>query len=243
MRAFSLALAVVFGIAVGARGASGTVLVSEQLERLRSGPAARGFEGVVIVLDPGHGGADPGALSSEGLLEKDVVLAVCHHLRHLLELAGATVIMTRETDEDLSSSPGASLSAQRREDLLRRAEFANLSKPDLFLSVHANYYPAPRWYGAQAFYSREGAKGGKELAECIQEAMAKVTKRTWRSASDAINHYLLKAVKAPSCTVEIGFMSNPREAALLGDPEYQELLSWGIFTGVGYYLAKHGSEM
>lgn len=246
LRLVGIALAVALGTTLSVLspslpGRANEAETKDQPKRMEPGRNPRSFPGLVVAIDPGHGGIDPGAVSRDGLLEKDVVLAVALYLRHLLESAGADVVMTRETDEDLSLSDDVSLAAQKRSDMRRRANLVNLSRPDIFVSIHANHYPSSRWYGAQTFYHPRGRKGSRELAECIQEALVKVTKRTWRDASDVIQHYLLTAVEAPACTVEIGFMSNPEEAALLGNPEYQKLLAWSIFTGIGYYLARYGS--
>src|SRR5690606_32858774 len=94
--------------------------------------------GKVVVVDPGHGGPDPGSVAESGLLEKDVVLAVGLNLRDFLEQAGARVVMTREADVDLSGLDNASLRERWRAAHRKRLEIAESSGADVIVSIHAN---------------------------------------------------------------------------------------------------------
>lgn len=202
------------------------------------------LEGKVVVLDPGHGGIDPGAWSREHrILEKDIVLDIALMTRDYLEAAGASVILTRETDTDLATdlADGAfeSLKERSRKDLHRRAEIVAAVRPDVFLSIHANSFPSSIWYGAQTFYYNGGHPASKRLAELLQEELARQTQNTTRKASDRIDQYVLRVSEVPSATVEVGFLSNPREAELLSRKAFRERIAWSIFTALARFFAEN----
>jgi len=191
------------------------------------------FTGRVVVIDPGHGGRDPGVTVGD-LKEKDIVLDISLRLRELLCAAGATVVMTREEDKDLSNEGNFEYGTKKRRDMLNRCEIINGAGADLFVSIHANAFPSGRWYGAQVFYEGSSAEGAK-LARFIQDELRRQTD-TKRNASDKVNHFLLKHSNIPSATVEVGFLSNPKEASLLASEEYRQKLAWVIFCGLARYL-------
>jgi N-acetylmuramoyl-L-alanine amidase len=110
------------------------------------------LSGKTIALDAGHGGPDGGASSKEGVIEKDINLAITLQLRDYLQQAGALVVMTRETDTDLADPGTKGYSKRKTEDLHNRADMINEKNADMFLSVHLNSIPSPRWKGAQTFY-------------------------------------------------------------------------------------------
>lgn len=199
--------------------------------------AAMTLFGKVIVLDPGHGGPDPGAVGRSGSLEKDIVLAIAGQLRSFLESVGAEVILTREDDRDLSGLDNGSLRQRKRLDLAARVEIGNQPGVDLFLSIHANKIPSGRWFGAQTFYFRDGHPESARLATAIQTELVRVTRRTTRVASSRIDQYLLENLLCPAATVEVGFLSNASEEAVLITDAYQTKVAWAIFMGVARYMA------
>lgn len=184
------------------------------------------LNGLVIAIDPGHGGYDPGS-SGNGLLEKDVVLQISLYLREYLQQGGARVVMTREQDKDfLETAAGP----KKRLDLQNRLQVVESGGADLLVSVHANYIASPRWYGSQVFY-QEGCSEGRKLAESIQRELARVLENTERQAQSS-SYYILRESSMPGVMVEAGFLSNPREAALLGDSAYQRKLAWAVYLGI-----------
>lgn len=190
------------------------------------------LSGKIIALDAGHGGPDGGARSKDGLEEKDVNLAIALHLRDYLQQSGALVVMTREDDRDLASPETKGYSKRKTEDLLKRAEFVTKQKSNLFVSIHLNSIPSPRWSGAQTFFYPNHADNST-LATLIQEEMKKNLKNTDRVAKQADKEiYLLKAMTIPSALVEVGFLSNPGEAQLLRDPSYQKKIATSIYQGI-----------
>ncbi|PZE19106.1 N-acetylmuramoyl-L-alanine amidase CwlD [Paenibacillus xerothermodurans] len=195
------------------------------------------LSGKKIALDPGHGGPDGGAQSREGLIEKDVNLAITLHLRDYLQQAGALVVMTREEDKDLADSSTRGYSKRKTEDLVKRAQFITAQKSDLFLSIHLNSIPSPRWSGAQTFYY-PNHKDNALLAALIQDEIRKNLKNTDRLARPTSNEvYLLKTLKIPSALVEVGFLSNPTEANLLKTTAYQKKIAASIYQGVLRYYS------
>lgn len=192
--------------------------------------------GKIIYLDPGHGGPDGGAGNSEAL-EKDIALQVAIKLRDYLQGQGALVLMTREVDTDLADPETEGLSRRKTADLKRRLELVNESEADLFISIHLNSIPSPRWRGAQTFYSPHLTEN-KRAAKLIQEELIVSLENTDRKAKIIENIYLIKHSKRPGALVEIGFLSNPGERASLRDDGYQEKVAAAIYRGVMRYFTK-----
>lgn len=184
----------------------------------------------VIALDPGHGGFDPGAQRGD-ICEKDLTLSICKKLSRHLSKAGSLVVLIREGDKDLSDSDfQGSLRERKRQDLSRRAEKANQAKASLFVSIHANADPSPRWRGAQVFYNGS-SEASRLAAEAIQEELTRVLGNTNRKAL-AGTYYITQKTRMPAVIVEIGFISNPEEGRLLMTPEYQDKVAYAIYAGI-----------
>ncbi len=188
-----------------------------------------GLRGKVIVVDPGHGGSDPGAIGRVlGVTDAEVGLTVGQKLRDMLEADGATVIMTRDTDVRLG--------------LPERSAKANNAEADLFISIHANsstntapsgiqiYYYAPS--GNANLYAQSYVR--KTLATEVSDGMqaATGTKSEVRTA----NYAVLRETDRPAILVETGFLSNAAEEALLAQDSYRQKLAQGIYDGVVEYL-------
>ncbi|MFC0297432.1 N-acetylmuramoyl-L-alanine amidase CwlD [Geobacillus jurassicus] len=193
------------------------------------------LSGRIIVLDPGHGGPDGGAVGGE-VVEKDIALNVAKKLRDYLQQQGALVLMTRETDRDLASPSTRGYSRRKTEDLLERTAFVNRSNADLFISIHLNAIPSPRWRGAQTFYYGSFIEN-ERLAKFIQEELRRNLENTHRLAKMIDTVYLLKHAKIPGALVEVGFLSNPDERELLASDGYQTKLAASIYKGVLRYFS------
>lgn len=187
----------------------------------------------VVVVDPGHGGIDPGAVGPAGTREKDITLAISLRLKQLLDQAGAVVVMTRESDTDLGT-PGKSLGERKREDLDRRIGLCHERGGEIYLGIQANAF-GTRWTGAQTFYDPRSEES-RQLAEAIQEELRRILANTNRRAK-ALDAYILRHLIIPAVIVEVGFLSNPAEEQLLNDPYYQQKLALAIYSGVVQYLA------
>jgi len=194
----------------------------------------------VIVIDPGHGGPDPGANRGD-VLEKDINLAIGLRLGSLLSNAGATVIYTRTTDTDLADQGDPTLRTRKARDLSQRVKIANDAKADVYLSIHVNGASGSSWAGAQVFFNPNPNPDSRRLALAIQSAVSRVAENTRRMPLPLYDQYVLKYVTMPAVTIEVGFISNPREAMLLQDAAYQDKLAWAIYLGVLDFL-REGQE-
>ncbi|NLC53548.1 MAG: hypothetical protein GX770_06240 [Firmicutes bacterium] len=197
-------------------------------------PAA--IAGKTIIIDAGHGGFDPGAVGRSGLEEKTVTLDIAKRLKRYFSRVGVYVIMTREKDLDYSMMHEAGALTKKRRDLLHRVRMANESEADLLLSIHVNSFPQSIWSGAQCFYDSK-VPASKRLAEAIQNSLVTRLGPNRRKAQSA-DYLILQATNIPSVTVEVGFISNPREEELMADPEYREKLAESIFYGTAAYLTQ-----
>ena len=194
-------------------------------------------EPITIVIDPGHGGRDPGKVGVNHSLEKDINLSIAFVLKDLLEEDGNTVIMTREEDIGLYSE---SDSNKKRADLNNRVNLIQTSGADLAISIHQNSFVEEYVKGAQVFYYVKSEKG-RRLAELIQEQI-KVTlgDGNHRKAKANNNYYMLTKTECPLVIVECGYLSNPTEAALLIDEEYQKKLAVGIQSALYLFIDEGG---
>lgn len=208
-------------------------LFSGQATQVSSGMVLEKKEAYLVMIDPGHGGNDPGKIGVDGTLEKDLNLIIAKRVKHLLEQQDVEVLMTRESDEGLYDE---SSSNKKVEDMKRRCSLMNETEPDLVISIHQNSYHEEGIQGAQVFYYRTSGQG-KELAETIQKELVRVVdpdNRRQAKANDT--YYLLKKTIPPICIVECGFLSNWEESKRLQNEDYQEKLAWAIHLGVIKFL-------
>ncbi|EIT84017.1 germination specific N-acetylmuramoyl-L-alanine amidase [Fictibacillus macauensis ZFHKF-1] len=192
------------------------------------------LSGKVIILDPGHGGMDGGAVGKGGVLEKDITLDISLKLRDYLQEAGALVIMTRERDKDLGDPSVEKVRKRKMQDLRKRKEIINGSHGDLYVSVHLNALPASQWRGAQVFF-HPSDKQGATASKFIQAELKRNLENTNRVAKSIDGIYLLRTSKLPGTLVEVGFLSNPSERELLKTKTYQMKISASIYQGILRY--------
>lgn len=193
------------------------------------------LSGKIIVIDPGHGGPDGGAVGKNGLVEKDVTLQIAFDLRDYLQQSGALVYLTRETDTDLVQND-SQVSRRKAEDLMNRLEFVKRQDADLFISIHLNSFPKNRYFGAQTFYNPKSDEN-KRLASLIQAELIRQLENTKRFPKANGDLYLLKHSPVPTCLIEVGFLSNPTEAELLATREYQQKIAASIYYGIIQFFA------
>ena len=186
--------------------------------------------GHTVVLDPGHGGGDSGAVGYTGIREKDVALAVSLRTEELLRRAGAEVIMTRMEDVDVShAGSSASQELQARVDV-------SLAHPEaeLFLSVHCNSFTNPEAHGMETYYYPK-TDADERFATLLNEELAAAGGLYNRGVKYA-RFYLLRHTEIPASLVELGFLSNPDEEALLADGDYQAALAQALFHAIERYF-------
>lgn len=192
-----------------------------------------------IVVDVGHGGFDSGKIGVNGELEKDINLQVALKLRNVLEENGFSVIMTREEDKGLYDESASNKKAQ---DLQKRCDLINESKPILTVSIHQNSYTSPEIKGAQVFYYTTSSDSQK-LAEIIQKTLIEqVDPENHRAAKSNDSYYMLKRTSSTIVIVECGFLSNPEEAEKLSNEEYQQKMADAVCMGICQYLGRNMEE-
>ncbi|AVX21404.1 MAG: N-acetylmuramoyl-L-alanine amidase family protein [Bacillota bacterium] len=191
--------------------------------------------GQVIMIDPGHGGIDPGAII-DNIYEKDINLAVALQLAELLQQDGAEVVLTRSDDRDYYPSNRCSLQ-DKRQDLTTRVEMAIAAGATLFISLHVNKDRHPGCWGSETYYY-PGSAEGQRLAEAIQAQLKKVQPENRRPAKPG-DYFLLRATPMPAVIVEMGFISNSRERALLLSPDWQKNLAMAIRQGIIDFFWQH----
>ena len=189
---------------------------------------------LTVICDAGHGAPDGGAVGVNGVLEKDINLAIVLKLREVLEGKGINVILTREGDSGLHSGTGT-IREMKLEDMHRRRDIMNGSNADLFISVHMNSFTGNA-EGVHVFYDKTHDQS-KELAQKINDTVCKTTGARAHDVSEAASSlYLMKNTPLPAVLVECGFISNAHEAELLADEQYQSKLAWAIGKAVAEYF-------
>lgn len=188
---------------------------------------------ICIVIDAGHGGADPGKVGINKAEEKDINLKIAEYLKKLLEKGDIKVVMTRTDDNGLAQKGTENWKV---EDMRKRCEIIAKEKPVFTVSIHQNSYPEESIKGAQVFYYGQSAEG-KELAEILQKSLVEqLDKTNHRQAKANESYYLLKKTESPTVIVECGFLSNSEEAELLVTEEYQKKVAKAIKSGILQYL-------
>ncbi len=213
-----------------------------------------------IILDPGHGGNDPGAPTTFGLWEKDITLDVAQRLRLLLVEARFEVLLTRERDETIS--------------LRERAQFANFQRGDLFVSIHFNSLPTRSYRGIETYYlgptkdphverlagaeNRESGysladfrrllegvyvhvrqKESKQFAEAVHRGLATTLVKGNPAIKDSgvkpAPFMVLVATEMPGILAEVCYVSNEEDARLVKEPAYRQEIARALFSGIRAY--------
>lgn len=192
--------------------------------------------GKTVVIDPGHGGKDPGKVGVNGAKEKDVNLAIAKELEKVLIGNGFNVVLTRKEDIDLSG--GGKFS--KIGDLNARCKIINdtyLENPDtILISIHQNSFTTESVHGAQSFYYQR-SENSRRLADVIQEQLnAGINTDKAKNPKPNDSYYMLINSKCPGLIIECGFLSNQEESAKLIDSEYQKKMSNIICNGIKEYF-------
>ncbi|HHY60983.1 MAG TPA: N-acetylmuramoyl-L-alanine amidase [Clostridia bacterium] len=188
--------------------------------------------GAQVILDPGHGGVDPGALWGD-VKEKDIVLDVVQRMRQYLEENGYSVVLTRDADVDLGGelSPG-----RHRRDLQARLQVINQGQ--VAVSVHCNTIEDQSQRGAVVFYQK-GSAEGERLAASLLAELNKVQLLNDNRPLPRENLFLLRTSRIPTVIVELGFLSNPEDRHKLLEPGFRQQLAEAMSRGIINYLAQN----
>jgi N-acetylmuramoyl-L-alanine amidase len=183
-------------------------------------PTAKGRR---VVIDPGHGGKDPGAISPIGPREKDVVLPVSLEIARLLREAGHEVILTRQTDVFV--------------ELDDRAAIANRRDADLFVSIHADSADNRDARGFTVYVCRGASSGSETVANAVVQSLDSGSGLDSRGVR-AANYRVLVRTECPAILVELGYLSNRQDASLLRQDAVQKKLARCIAEGIDSFLRR-----
>ncbi len=195
--------------------------------------------GTVIIIDPGHGGVDGGAVGVNGTVEKRINLEIALRLRDVFAQAGYTVLMTRDSDVSIHDSDADSIREMKVSDLRNRLKLTEMYPDSLLISIHQNTLGDGSVTGAQVFYS-PNHPDSKLLAQCIQDSFNNGIQlagdREIKQAGK--NLYLFYNAKNTAVLAECGFLSNSSEEAMLCDPAHQDDIVYCIYRGTLEFLEK-----
>jgi N-acetylmuramoyl-L-alanine amidase len=177
-----------------------------------------------VVIDPGHGGPDPGAVGIGGLRETDVVLDVSLQMARLLQARGVDVVLTRTTEVDV--------------DLPPRVALANASNADAFVSVHANALSMarPDVNGIETFYFEGGSSRSRALAASLQQQMLAISPGSPDRGVRTARFFVIRRTVMPSALVEMGFVTGSLDARRLADPNFRQRMAIALAAGMLTYL-------
>lgn len=177
--------------------------------------------GTVVVIDPGHGGRDPGAVGIGGIRESEVVLDISRQVVSLLRQQGVEAVLTRSRDEEIELEP--------------RVQFAERSNADVFVSIHANAFDARRTdvNGIETFYYSGGS--GQPLAKAVQDSLLRELGARDRGVKSA-NFYVIRYTSMPAILVETGFVTGSEDAARLASAAGRSRIASAIARGILQYL-------
>ena len=222
-------LAAVFGVCL----VLGGLLVSARWVSAVPAFSAAVTPPMVLVIDPGHGGEDGGAVSADpSVTESRINLEIALCVRDLMAFLGQPTVMTRTEDRAIYSSQARTLREKKVSDLKNRVTMVNELDNAVLLSIHQNSLPSsPVTHGAQVFWNAgDGAEAwGTMVQDLLNQAVNVGNEKQGRRISDSI--YLMKQVQSPAVLVECGFLSNGEETVLLQQPDYQLTLAAAITAG------------
>ena len=204
----------------------------EKTETERGIDEITGLSGKVIVIDPGHGGNDSGAIGPTGVMEKTVTLNIALRLQKLLEAEGATVYMTRSTDTEVSPK-GAN--ASDIEELQARCDVANNHNADIFISIHNDSFTNGAAKGTTGYYYSRGSAKSRDLADKVRSGVIDQI-GTQSRGTQSCNFYVVKHTDMPATLVEVAFISNPEEEKLLNSDDGAQKAAQGIADGIADYF-------
>ena len=226
-------MAIILLVSVTAIACNMEKVVKEPTKEKGEVVTTKKFNGKTVVIDPGHGGDDPGKIGVNKEKEKDVNLAISKKLFQVLNEQGYKAVLTRS--EDVVLGDGDKFS--KISDLNKRCEIINNAYEEnnkcIMVSIHQNSFTQTSVHGAQSFYFQRSEQS-KLLGETLQKILNEKVNDKEKKAKPNDSYYILINSKCPGIIVECGFLSNSDEATKLTNETYQkelaEILSEGIST-------------
>lgn len=220
-------LVVIITLGIGLGGGKAVTVLKENTSVIREH---------TLIIDAGHGGIDGGATSCTGILESAVNLEIALRLNDLMHFMGYKTVMIRTTDRSIYTT-GTTIAAQKVSDLKERVRIVNETDGGVLISIHQNTFSDSRYGGAQVFYANN--EDSENLASSLQKNwITTLNPDSHRSAKKGEGIYLLQNISKPGILVECGFLSNPKEEALLRDADYQKKMCCIIAATVSGFLTE-----
>jgi N-acetylmuramoyl-L-alanine amidase len=207
--------------AVIERSPSVTPEIKEELSKMRGTEISKTplpLRGYTIMIDPGHGGRDPGYIGKSGILEKNLTYRIALRLYKQLNNAGARVVMTRNGDIEIKNRG--------------IVELANSRGTDLFVAIHLNSFTSPKIRGCETFYYTQQSN---RFAKVVQKYLSRTTKMKDRG-THRVTYYVVHHTIMPAILIEAGYLTNPRDEKLILDPDFREVIAIGICKGIKEYV-------
>ncbi len=192
----------------------------------------------IIIIDAGHGGFDGGAVTKDGIPEKDINLNISLYLNEYLTFLGFDTILTREDDNSLENEGLDTIRSKKTSDLHNRMKIMEEIDNSIFVSIHQNIYTQEKYSGIQVFFSPKTPTESSTLAKNIQETVVRTLQpdnsRQIKECGTSV--YLIYNAVRPAVLVECGFLSNYKEAEKLKTENYQKKMAFCIAIGIQNYI-------
>ena len=188
-------------------------------------------QNLTLIIDPGHGGADGGAVSISGVYESAINLSIAEKLDQIMGLYGVHAVMTRTSDTIDYPENADTIAEKKRADQKSRLEIVSRAARPVFISIHQNNYTSSGPFGAQVLYAP--TDGSRDFAMSMQALLIQnLNPENYRSADEIPNNiFLLNNVSCPAILIECGFLSNTEEEKLLQTDTYQLKIAAVIAAG------------
>lgn len=182
-----------------------------------------------VIIDPGHGGIDVGAVGIDGSLEKNINLSISLDLYDFLMVSGINAVLTRDGDYEVYRAG----EQRTKSDLYNRMDYINSVPDSILISIHQNHFENEAEWGTQIWYSPNDEKSptiADKILNSVKRNIQPENKRVNKKSDDS--YYILYKAQKPSVMVECGFVSNKNENKRLQDKEYQRDMAYSILVGI-----------
>lgn len=182
-----------------------------------------------VIIDPGHGGIDVGAVGIDGSLEKNINLSISLDLYDFLMVSGINTVLTRDGDYEVYRAG----EQRTKSDLYNRMDYINTVPDSILISIHQNHFENEAEWGTQIWYSPNDEKSptiADKILNSVKNNIQPENKRINKKSDDS--YYILYKAQKPSVMVECGFVSNENENKRLQDKEYQRDMAYSILAGI-----------
>ncbi len=188
-----------------------------------------------VIIDPGHGGEDCGAIGVNGVYEKDLNMQISEQIAEALKENGYTVIFTRTSDKLLYTEDEDIKGLRKISDLKNRCKAANEYPGAIFISVHMNSYSQSKYSGLQVYYKPNDDASCALAGKIQSNVRSRLQTDNTRQTKGGKGIYVLENTEPIGVLIECGFITNSEECEKLSEKEYQKQLSFAIVCGIIEY--------